>query len=117
MQTWQKNLGASLQALGVTLMGVGTLPQLGLNPTTHTTLFTGIAVAGFISTAFGGFFAHLFTPDQTAVNASIQANNVVMHGANSPALPPFVPPPVVLSPAPAIPVAVSKAPLIPSKPS
>lgn len=93
MQTWQKNLGTSLSTLGIALMGTGIVPQLGLNPSTHSTLLTGLAIAGFVLKAAGSFINDLFGVDSTAISTAIQSNNLVMHGANSPALPPVVPAP------------------------
>lgn len=105
MQTWQKNLGTSLSALGLTLMGTGIIPQLGLNPSTHTTLLNILAIAGFVLKAAGSFINDLFGVDVKTVETSIQENNLVMHGANSPALPP-------IDKTTPVPTAVSKAPTI-----
>lgn len=69
-------MGGSLSALGVTLMGVGMVPQLAGN---SSKMLTDIAIAGFILNAAGIFFGHLFAADQTMVinaMAAQQAQNV-----------------------------------------
>lgn len=45
-------------------MGVGVVPQLS-GP--HSQILTYIAVTGFFLDAVGGFFAHLFSADQSSV--------------------------------------------------
>jgi hypothetical protein len=64
MKSWKTTLGGSLSALGTALMGGGILPQLS---GTSSKLLTGLTVAGFVLTALGTFFAHLFAADQTDV--------------------------------------------------
>lgn len=108
MQTWQKNLGTALSALGTSMVVGGIIPMTGLNPTTHTTVFMTVSILGGVFKLVGSFINDLFGVAPADVQKEIQSNNLVMHGANSPALPPIVPN--------ASPVAVSKAPLIRSKP-
>lgn len=68
--SWQTTIGGAFSALGVTLMGVGIVPQLGNGAVANPTL-TKIALAGFICSAIGTFFSHLFAASVQAVNAQV----------------------------------------------
>lgn len=74
MKSWKLTLGNSLQALGTSLVGVGVVPQLGGTPSK---LLTDIALAGFLFSAAGTFFAHLFVADQAAAVKDIAAQQEV----------------------------------------
>ena len=60
MKSWKSTIGGALSALGTALVGVGVIPQLGGVPSK---VHTHIALAGFILSSLGKFFAHLFSAD------------------------------------------------------
>jgi hypothetical protein len=70
--SWQTTIGGAFSALGTALMGVGVVPQLGSNVTNPT--LTKIALAGFVCSAIGTFFSHLFAASVSSVNN--QVNNL-----------------------------------------
>jgi hypothetical protein len=72
MKSWKSTLGGALSALGTALMGVGIIPQLSSEP--NRTL-TSIALAGFICSALGQFFGHLFAADTTQVQKALDVQN------------------------------------------
>lgn len=67
--SWKTTVGGAFSALGVTLTGVGVVPQLGAN--VHSTVLTNIALAGFFCTGIGTFLSHLFAADADATGAAI----------------------------------------------
>jgi hypothetical protein len=72
--SWKTTLGGSLSALGTALMGIGVVPQLGTN--VHSNTLTNVALAGFICSAAGTFFSHLFAADADATAAAISGLQV-----------------------------------------
>ena len=68
-RSWKTTIGGAFVALGTTLMGIGVVPQLSGEP--NKTL-SAIALVGFVVSAIGQFFAHLFAADQTSVIDAIQ---------------------------------------------
>lgn len=62
MKSWKSTLGGALSATGVSLVGVGVVPQLAGAPNKF---LLWLAVTGFILQALGTFFGHLFAADQS----------------------------------------------------
>lgn len=60
MTSIRTTIGGALSALGTALMGVGIIPQLQGAPSP---MLTNIALTGFVCSALGQFFAHLFAAD------------------------------------------------------
>lgn len=63
---YRSTLGGAFSAAGTTLMGIGVISQFN-GSSTH--LIQGITLAGFILTAAGQFFGHLFAADAKQVAA------------------------------------------------
>lgn len=65
MKNWKTTIGGAFSATGVTLMGVGVVPQLQGSTSKFLTYCT---IAGFVCTAIGTFLGHLFAADSETVN-------------------------------------------------
>ena len=70
MKNWKTTLGGSLSALGTTLMGVSIVPSL--TSMTAAENLKWLVITGFIIQAVGGFFANLFSADQSSVLKMIE---------------------------------------------
>ena len=62
MTSWKTTIGGALSALGTTLMGVGLVPQVANGPSP---LLMWVSISGFIVSALGTFFSHLFAADKS----------------------------------------------------
>lgn len=60
MKNWKTTIGGAFTAFGTALMGVGVITQLN-GPSSK--LIQIITIIGFIFTAVGQFFSHLFAAD------------------------------------------------------
>ena len=62
---WRSTLGGACSAAGTTLMGIGVMSQFS---GAHSGLIQDVTLVGFVLTAAGQFFGHLFAADSRQVN-------------------------------------------------
>lgn len=68
-KSWKTTLGASLQTLGTTLMGVGIVP--GLTDMAAAEKLKWVVITGFIINAAGGFFVGLWARDNDKTSTQL----------------------------------------------